>query len=316
MLYNALEKTGKKPLRASYNYRGENPDMVRMGTMENPLVFYLYGTIAEPESLVLTENNLIDFLVAVISKNPPLPRNILSELRNQNKSLLFLGFGFKHWYLRILLHVLQGHDKESRSFALEQYVSGNIEELQSEIVFFKTSDYKITICEEELQSFVRELQKRYEKWASAKPSEFELQNAPAVFLCHSGQNRNDVEVLRDRLREAGFNAWFDEHDQRGSDEWDRRIEQAIKKELDYVIVLQSQAMITATEGSLKKEIDLAFQRHRACKPGIRFIIPTKIEDCTSLEELEPLQTIDLVNKENVEKLISTLRRDQQRRKRK
>ncbi|MBD3308833.1 hypothetical protein GF339_20675, partial [candidate division KSB3 bacterium] len=105
MLYNALEQADKRPHIARYNYRGHNPDMVQMGTAETPLVFHLYGSIDESESLVLTEYNLIDFLAAVISKNPPLPRNVLSELRNKDKSLLFLGFGFKHWYLRVLLHV-------------------------------------------------------------------------------------------------------------------------------------------------------------------------------------------------------------------
>ncbi|HAO20607.1 MAG TPA: hypothetical protein DCQ37_09125, partial [Desulfobacteraceae bacterium] len=73
-----------------------------------------------PESLVMTENDLLDFLVSVISKAPGLPASITSELNSTDKNFLFLGFGFKHWYLRILLHVLAGNShKKSRSFALE-----------------------------------------------------------------------------------------------------------------------------------------------------------------------------------------------------
>ena len=319
MLGNALEKAGKTPIIAGYNYRRKNPEMVQMGTAQNPLVFYLYGAIENPESLVLTESNLLDFLAAVIAKNPPLPNNILSELRDKNKSVLFLGFGFRHWYLRILLHVLQGRNKESRSFALEQDIPRNAEEFQNAVLFFRTSDYRITICEKELRSFVKELKERYGESSSAgsatRVSTIPPQDASTVFLCHSKQNRDFAEYLRDRLREASFNAWFDEDDLRGGDEWDRKIERAIKKEIDYFVVLQSNVMTTKLESYFNKEIRLALERQNYFRPGIRFIVPTKVEDCPLLEELEHLQTIDLSNKENAEELISTIKRDQQRRKR-
>lgn len=328
MFCEALRANNKKPIIESYNFRGENPNMVQMGTIKNPLVFYLYGTMDEPESVVLTEDDILDFLAAIIAKSPALPSNILSELRDKKKSLLFLGFGFKRWYLRILLHVLLGHDKKSRSFALEQCTPHNMEEFQKTILFFKMSNYKIIFCEKELSSFVQNLRERYEKEkhladeerSAAKPtkklSEAELQDAPTVFLCHSKQNRDDAEYLRDKLQEVGFNAWFDEDDLRGGDEWDRKIERAIKKEIDYFVVLQSNVMTTKLESYFNKEIRLALERQNYFRPGIRFIVPTKVEDCPLVEELEHLQTIDLSDKENVKDLISTLKKDQQRRNKK
>jgi hypothetical protein len=388
MLCEALRGEDKEPVIECYNFRGENPEMVQMGTQKNPLVFYLYGTIDEPESLVLTENNLIDFLAAVIAKNPPLPRNILSELRNKNKSLLFLGFGFKHWYLRILLHVLQGRDKESRSFALEQFTPRNIEEFQRTILFFRTSDYKIQICEMGLKNFVRDLRERYEKRIADKASKVLLQDAPTVFFCFSEQNRNLAESLRDQLNDEGFKVWINE-------DGHQITEEVIKNEIDYFVVLQSQDMIAKFEpsydqrrkqqqkdelqqkwellsqklsglekeriletrpdekfrlenliaetrderqhieqqlvhietpvpqeddkqgqGTFKREIQLALGRQKDFPLGIRFIIPVKIEDCPVLEELRPFPTVNLSDKENVRKLISAMRRDQQRRRRK
>ena len=107
LLVKALEAHGKKPVVGRYHFRGDNEDLLPSGTVANPLVYYLHGHVSDPESLVLTENDLLDFLVAVVSKNPPLPSSVRSELQRKGKSFLFLGFGVKHWHLRILLHVLK-----------------------------------------------------------------------------------------------------------------------------------------------------------------------------------------------------------------
>jgi hypothetical protein len=97
MLINALREKNKEPVMNWYNFNGENPEMVQMGTVERPLVFYLYGAVNEPGSLMLTENDLLDFLVALISGKWSLPDNIRSELQDENKIFLFLGFLFKYF---------------------------------------------------------------------------------------------------------------------------------------------------------------------------------------------------------------------------
>ena len=257
--------------------------MVQMGTEESPLIFQLYGSLEEPASLVLTENNLLDFLAALIAKDPPLPHNVLSELRDRAKGLLFLGFGFKHWYLRILLHVLQGgHRKESSSFALEHCVPGNDNEFQHTILFFSRSDYKITICAKELRSFVRELRARYaarysEQLQAANALELNLSpNAPTVFLCHCKDNRSEAEYLRDRLKASGFNAWFDEDDLRGGDEWDRTIERAIEKEIEYFVVLQSQAMNANMKAIFIKKSGWPWNARTIFAPAFALSSPRKL----------------------------------------
>jgi hypothetical protein len=394
MFCEALRANQKEPIIASYNFRGESEKMVQMGAPEKPLVFYLYGTIDEPESLVLTENDLLDFLAAVIAKSPSLPSNILSELRDKNKSLLFLGFGFRRWYLHILLHVLLGHDKKSRSFALEQCALRNVEEFQKMILFFRMSDYKITLCERELQSFVTELKQRYhERSVTPKSSRIELQDVPNVFLCHSRSERdkNYAKFLRDQLTKEGFKAWFDPDDSRRSHEQEQNIKSAIIQEIDYFIVLQSQALIAKSEdssnilrlrqekqsleeqwellskkaaklekdriletqadvkfrleqlieeaeaerqqigqrlknietqmameihveqSSFHEEIRLAVERQKDFQ-GFHFIIAVKVEDSPLLEELKTFLSIDLTDPNNIEKLVRTIKRDQELRK--
>jgi hypothetical protein len=325
MFYNALRETGREPVIQGYNFRGATSAMVTMGSIEAPLLFGLYGCIDEPESLVLTENDLLDFLVAVVSGNPPLPKNVVSELHDSNKSFLFLGFGFKHWYLRVLLHVLKGDKKQAHSFALEELPQDE-EEFQRAILFFQEGDCKIHIYNKELKSFVKELRERYEKeegpvtpGEEEKPphgakEEVGAGGAPTVFICHASENKDFAGFLYEKLKEEEFNPWLDKKSLRGGDEWDEVIEKAIEKEIDYVVILQSRDLAKKFEGYVNKEINMALDRQESFRRGIRFIIPVRIDDSPLLEELEHLHTIDLSARENVGELIKTIRRDQMKRK--
>jgi SIR2-like domain len=69
-------------------------------TVANPLVFHLHGHLGLPESLVLTEDDYLDFLVA-ISRDPDLlPHRIQRALAGT--SLLFLGYRLADWDFRVI----------------------------------------------------------------------------------------------------------------------------------------------------------------------------------------------------------------------
>ena len=318
MLINALvenKENKKEPVSNWYNFNGENPGMVQMGTHEKPLVFYLYGAVTEPGSLMLTEKDLLDFLVVLSSGKRPLPDNIRSELQNGNKSFLFMGFGFKHWYLRILLHVLQGGNKKnSRSFALEKFPPENTAELQRTVFFFKRSDYKIHIFKEDFNEFAAQLRKRYGQCSPAVISRFEAAKVPEVFICHANENKDYAADLYKKLEQAGIRPWLDKENLRGGDEWDRKIRDTIKQ-IDYFVVLQSQALANRTIGYVNREINIALDRQEEFQRGTsRFVIPVQIEPCTLREDLKHLQTIDLTDKANIKTLIDTIQRDFEKRK--
>lgn len=319
MFSNALKEAGKTPVPQSYSFRGKKAYPSLLGTIKNPLLFYLYGTIEDPQSLVLSENDFLDFILAALVNNP-LPPNILGQLRLASKNLLFLGFDFRQWALRILLRILD-IKKDMYSFALDQLTLQNPEEFKRTILFYSESDYRIRICNQALPGFVNTLRAKYEEAnaydrPSAASPQIRLQDAPTVFLCHAKENRDRAADLRDRLQAAGFNAWFDEKNLRGGDEWDRTIKKAIAEEIDYFVVLQSQIMSAKLESYFHKEIKLALERQDKFKSGIRFIIPVQIEECPRIEELDHLHSIDLSQKEHIANLITTLERDQERRKRK
>lgn len=315
MFYEALTKLGKKPVTGWYNFNRKKSVMEAAGTVDRPLIFYLYGSVNEPESLVLTENDLLDFLVTIVSKDT-LPDRLINDLQAADQSILFLGFGFKNWYLRILLHVLEGKKKSSRSFALEQFAPRNIDEFKSTALFFQESPCKIHIFKQDFNAFARELRERFKKSeqeAPIEPVSIKKENKPKVFICHASEDKEYAASLYDKLESMGFDPWLDKEDLRGGDQWDEVIKRAVKKEIDYFLVLQSNALANKRVGYVNKEILMALEKQKEAQFGIRFIIPVKIENCPLLEKLEPLQTLDLTDEKNMDKLIKTIKRDFEKR---
>ncbi|MDM8514678.1 toll/interleukin-1 receptor domain-containing protein [Desulfobacterales bacterium HSG16] len=315
MFATALKERGKEPAIERYNFRGENPDLVKMGTPETPLIFHLYGSTKEPRSLPLTEEDLLDFLVAVISKNPPLPHNILNELSAGNKSLLFIGFGFRHWYLRILLHVLHGTKKDSRSFAMEQFMPDGTE-CQNTILFFRTSDYKIHIFCNELSTFVKELKQRYLDSSPDPALKTLMIDAPTVFICHAKEDKDKAASLYEKFKNENIKPWFDEKNFRGGDAWDSVIKSTIN-EIDYFLLLQSHSLLNKKTGYVFREIKFAFKRQDEINPNSKhfFVIPAIIDDCLGLENLSDLHNIDLTKDTAFQKLVKDIKKDYQRLKR-
>ncbi len=70
----------------------------------NPVVFHLFGHIQMPESLVLTEDDYLEFLINISKDQNVVPRRVQKTL--VNTSLLFLGFELTDWRFRILFRGL------------------------------------------------------------------------------------------------------------------------------------------------------------------------------------------------------------------
>jgi hypothetical protein len=69
-------------------------------TPTNPIVFHLHGHLGVPESLVLTEDDYLDFLVAISRNENLLPHQIERALAGA--SLLFIGYRLADWDFRVL----------------------------------------------------------------------------------------------------------------------------------------------------------------------------------------------------------------------
>jgi TIR domain/SIR2-like domain len=313
-LSNAFESVGKKPQLAHYSFRKPSAVSGLSPSSRSPLVFNLYGEIANEDSLVLTENDLLDFLVSVIKDRPPLPSTVTARFSAPDTSFLFLGFGFQRWYVRILLHVLQAARHRYKSLALEDAGFFAHPDQRQTAVFFE-HEHLIRFKLLSWQDFVRELACQVTAAMAnadaASPAAVAAahENDPLVFLCHVHEDREVVAALADRLQGMGIRVWLDRQNLRGGDNWDRLIKDVIGKHVDYVAILQSQQMRMQVRSYVFKEIDLALQTQQQFARNIRFILPARLAEGDSLEQLEHLHWIDLYTDKGIEQLAQAIRED-------
>jgi hypothetical protein len=318
MFLRALEAEGKTPTFHWYHFNGNHQEMVPAGTIDSPMVYYLYGHPQALESMVITENDLLDFLVRVIKGRPALPDNILSMFDSERKCYLFLGFGFRNWYLRILMHVMQ-KNKKNRSVALEKVFQRRLKEFQSTVLFFKKSRHNIHIYNMEMLDFSDTLNKKYfEKYPDGLDHQQDSHlssNAPVVFISHARENRKQASALCSNLTKNNIKAWIDWKDLLGGDDFDFEIKKAIKEKIDYFIFLNSAELEGRNEGYVIKELKTAIDRQEGFKKGFRFIIPITFDETKEMEEFKSLNQLFLTGPDDIDRLVSAIKRDQGRRKR-
>jgi hypothetical protein len=319
VLQKAFTAQDKEPVVDSYDFRGGTPANLDIGTVMRPLIYQLHGAPGSQGHMVLTEQDLIDFLIAIVSKNPPLPPSIAAELQKPARSMLFIGFGIKHWYLRVLLHVLRAANPDSRSFALEAF-DDVAPVIRDQMVFFYKSGHKLEIFDENVSSFAQELRRRFELLGGFKPQEtapsaFPGGDPPKIFLSYASEDEEFVAKVSDGLRKAGMNPWMDKDGGlAGGDTWNQVIHAEISHS-DYFLSFQSQAMLNKTFSYVNTELALAKERQLQVRAPSRYLIPVQIGDSKSLHDLKDLQATRLHDPTDVRELVSLISRDYQRRRR-
>jgi hypothetical protein len=126
----ALRAMGKAPRTEVYCWReglAENipPDYCSNFDFEpaikTPLVYHLHGIDDYPDSLVLTEDDHLEFLVNVtqdIRKADQIPSSVRNTL--SNSMMLLLGYELHDWDLRVLVQgLIRGKSHRFRSFAIQ-----------------------------------------------------------------------------------------------------------------------------------------------------------------------------------------------------
>jgi hypothetical protein len=102
----ALRLAGKEPRVSVYTPRLEPTRDFRNPTPENPVVFKIHGDIDHEESLVVTDEDYIRFLLRMSNKEPydPIPITLKADLTEW--TTLFVGYSLLDYNLRLLFQAL------------------------------------------------------------------------------------------------------------------------------------------------------------------------------------------------------------------
>ncbi|HEX9982111.1 MAG TPA: toll/interleukin-1 receptor domain-containing protein [Thermoanaerobaculia bacterium] len=308
LMFNAFAATeGKTPQKGYYGFRPVYTPRLAAPTAERPIVYHLFGHPVEARSLVLTEGDLIEFLVAIVRGAPAVPDQVRSILADPAASFLFIGFGFHNWYLRVLLQVMNVYGHQSKAIAFEDTHFFDHPERQHAVGFF-SGDRLIEFRPLQWETFAKQLSEAYETSSRkrapapiAPESQLapvqSLEKAPLAFISYASENRDRAEELMAALQARGINVWQDRQDLRAGDDWNQKLIRVIQKMVDYVIVLQTEEMMSRTEGVFHREIREAEVRQWGMSEyegeKLRFLIPVKCGACGILSSLENRHVIDI-----------------------
>jgi len=136
LLESTLEEAGRKPyvVLAPWNPYTEERilslDPEYEPDPEHPLVYHLFGRLAEFDSVVLTEDDYFDYLLGVSRNNDLIPGYVRNALRNN--SLLFIGFRMDEWNFRILFRSIV--DKKTEFMNQYVHMAAQIEPEEGRII--------------------------------------------------------------------------------------------------------------------------------------------------------------------------------------
>ena len=108
MLLRVLKAEGKNPEPVYGAWRGaevvQKPQPKSpLPTQESPWVYHIFGVFGKPDSMVLTEDDFFDYLIASSQLKLLLP-SLVSKL--MESSLVFLGFRLDDWRFRVLFRLI------------------------------------------------------------------------------------------------------------------------------------------------------------------------------------------------------------------
>ncbi|MFC1717077.1 SIR2 family protein [Candidatus Poribacteria bacterium] len=140
-------------------------------TAANPVVFHLHGHFGVPQSMVLTEDDYLDFLVEISRYQELLPPRI--EEAFASTSLLFLGYRLTDWDFRVLFRSIVSYLAKSLGMTHVSVqlvpggdaVSDEQREKAREYLGRYFDDQKIRVYWGTCQEFITELKERWEEFS-------------------------------------------------------------------------------------------------------------------------------------------------------
>lgn len=149
----AAGKAGAQQLH--YNFRKERHVPIETPAISKPLVYNLLGALDDPESLVLSQEDRVEFIKNVVKSNPGIPNAVMSHFDNR-KTYIFMGFNLENWDYRLLCDALQ---LSKDNMTLSPDATGRA--LTPEVRSFYEDHFRFVFVDYDIRQFVEGLEKSF-----------------------------------------------------------------------------------------------------------------------------------------------------------
>jgi TIR domain len=246
-------------------------------------VVRLFGQAASTPQYAVHDEDLLEWLHALLSDSGSLPRWIAYALKHQ--PLLFIGCEIPDWLGLFLLRLSSSTriSLESKQFF---FVGSSIVAEPRLSSFFSTYCRRTQVQQLQMEpgEFVTELHRRWEThlpaWNRRNAVDVAIPRPaapPTIFISYMREDIDRARRLHDFITDLGGDVWLDERRLWPGDSWEDEILRAIRKRIRLFVPIISANTDQEDEGYVFREWREAVERSYAI-PRRRFIIPVVVDD--------------------------------------
>ena len=243
---------------------------------QNSTLYYLFGKCSKAnKTYMVTEDDLLDYM-HLWHNIETRPHNISEYL--SDKFLLLIGCNYPNWLFRFFWHSIKNFNLLSGNEGLKGIVASSMLNSDNELSRFLSRVQTQTYANGKV--FMTELKNRKRSDVQIEDEEkdgYTPNDALCdVFLSYSHRDYDTVAKIADIFEKFGAKVWFDSTALRGSDLYDKIINEKISECQRFVPIL---SMTTETErrGYFRKEWSWALDELRF-RLGSPYIAPISIDN--------------------------------------
>jgi hypothetical protein len=262
----------------------EQQDNARVPRDDESVVFRLFGKAASRPVYALHEEDVLEWLHALLTETARLPDWL--QYRLKESPLLFLGCQLSDWVGRLLTRMTSS---QRLSLASKQFfiVGQSVAQYPGLVAFFKTftTGSQIQMVQADPAAFIAELHQRWRDRNPVAPRPDHEANRGTsteskgnIFISYVREDADAVRRLSDAITGIGGDVWLDERRLLPGDSWESEILNSIRRDIRLFLPIISMQTESREEGYIFKEWREAAERARSMPPGgRRFIVPVVID---------------------------------------
>jgi len=245
-----------------------------------PLIYQLFGSAEQPDSMIVTERDQLAFLDAILQQENTagIPNKVaihFTSVKDKgagqqfDKTFVFLGFDFNEWHLRLILHLIGRYQRQKETYALQ-----NPQDIGALTRFFYSNNFDVRFVDTPAEQFLADIQT-----AMLQP---DTQTAPTtaklkVFLMYAPEDeavKAALDVQLNPIKRTEFIETWDESQLLPGADTAREIAQRIE-EADIILPLIT-ANFFGSDAIFDHQLQLALRRHEAKQT---VVIPLLMRSC-------------------------------------
>jgi hypothetical protein len=254
--------------------------------LDRPVVFHLLGKLSAAPTYAVTQEDILEFLLALKSEQPKVLFDVL-----RNASLLILGCSFGDWLARFFIRTAkcQRLSKGGPDFVADRRISGdnNLMIFLKDFSNARTKIYPGGGALEFIDELHRRWMERYPGGSVAPQKPDDVKYMPGgVFVSYAKEDGTAASRIKEALEAAGVDVFFDKDDLYAGEAWAAKLQRSISKASLFIAVISKNTMPTPQTRYFRREWDQAADEAKGRPGTMSFIIPVVIDE-TTLEAVDP-----------------------------